>query len=154
MSRQINQPINQVKLTNVAIVRYNYMGKRYEIACYKNKVLDYRAGLETDLSEVLQTDRIFVNVSKGEFAKSTELHRIFETKDEMNIVRIILEKGNSIQISDLERNQLYELTQQKIIIWLCTHCVNPTNNRPYTNHQMKQALIESNYTVQPHKPLM
>ena len=28
----------QIKLTNVAIVRYESGGKRFEIACYKNKV--------------------------------------------------------------------------------------------------------------------
>lgn len=65
MSRQITQPINQVKLTNVAVVRCNKHGKRFEIACYRNKIMDYRAGLEQDIGEVLQTDRIFVNVSKG-----------------------------------------------------------------------------------------
>lgn len=35
-------PLNQVKLTNVSLVRYKKHGKRFEIACYKNKVLDYR----------------------------------------------------------------------------------------------------------------
>ena len=31
-------PVNQVRLTNVAYVRLNKHGKRYEIACYRNKV--------------------------------------------------------------------------------------------------------------------
>jgi ribosome maturation protein SDO1 len=31
-------PINQVRLTNVAYVRLNKCGKRFEIACYRNKV--------------------------------------------------------------------------------------------------------------------
>lgn len=31
-------PINQVRLTNVAYVRLNKGGKRFEIACYRNKV--------------------------------------------------------------------------------------------------------------------
>ncbi len=63
MSRQITQPVNQVRLTNVAIVRMSIHGKRFELACYRNKLLNYRQGVETDLSEVLQTDRIFTNVS-------------------------------------------------------------------------------------------
>lgn len=32
------QPSNQIKLTNVSIVRLKKAGKRFEIACYKNKV--------------------------------------------------------------------------------------------------------------------
>ena len=33
-------PVNQVRLTNVAYVRLNKNGKRFEIACYRNKVYD------------------------------------------------------------------------------------------------------------------
>ena len=35
-------PINQVKLTNVAVVRLKKGGKRFEVACYKNRINDYR----------------------------------------------------------------------------------------------------------------
>ena len=35
-------PTNQVKLTNVAVVRLKRKGKRFEIACYKNKVMSWR----------------------------------------------------------------------------------------------------------------
>lgn len=35
-------PTNQVKLTNVAVVRLKKSGKRFEIACYKNKVMSWR----------------------------------------------------------------------------------------------------------------
>lgn len=35
----------QKRLTNVAVVRYKKFGKRFEIACYKNKVLNWRNGM-------------------------------------------------------------------------------------------------------------
>ena len=41
MSR-INTPTNQKLLTNVAVVRMKKAGKRFEIACYKNKVVSWR----------------------------------------------------------------------------------------------------------------
>ena len=41
MSR-IKTPTNQKLLTNVAVVRMKKAGKRFEIACYKNKVLSWR----------------------------------------------------------------------------------------------------------------
>jgi hypothetical protein len=37
-SMPVFQPSNQIKLTNVSIVRLKKAGKRFEIACYKNKV--------------------------------------------------------------------------------------------------------------------
>ena len=79
MSRQITQPVNQVRLTNVAVVRMNCHGKRFEIACYRNKILNYRQKVKTDLSEVLQTERIFTNASKGKFASSKDLKKCFGT---------------------------------------------------------------------------
>lgn len=47
MSRRIGQPVNQVRLTNVAMVRMHKGGKRFEIACYRNKVLSWRQGVRT-----------------------------------------------------------------------------------------------------------
>lgn len=69
----IQQPANQIKLTNVSIVRYKKGKKRFELACYKNKLLEYRSGTETDLDNVLQVPTIFLNVSKGETAPNAEL---------------------------------------------------------------------------------
>lgn len=37
-------PTNQIRLTNVAVVRMKKGGKRFEIACYKNKVMSWRSG--------------------------------------------------------------------------------------------------------------
>ena len=69
----IQQPANQIKLTNVSLVRYKKGKKRFELACYKNKLLEYRSGTETELDNVLQVPTIFLNVSKGETAPNAEL---------------------------------------------------------------------------------
>lgn len=152
MSRQINQPINQVRLTNVAVVRMNKGGKRFEIACYRNKVVDYRQGVEQDLSEVLQTDRIFSNVSKGEFAKANDLQKVFGTKDEKEISKLILVKGQ-LQVSDKERTQQLEKTSAQIAEWISKNCVHPVSDRPYTISQIRHAMQQGNFSVHPTKPL-
>jgi len=41
----IKQPVGFVKLTNVAVVRVKKKGIRFELACYKNKVHDWKNGL-------------------------------------------------------------------------------------------------------------
>lgn len=71
----LNQPANQIKLTNVSVVRYKKGKKRFELACYKNKLLEYRSGTEKDLDNVLQIPTIFFNVSKGETAPNAELEK-------------------------------------------------------------------------------
>lgn len=52
----LKQPSTNVKMTNVATIRYKINNKNFEIACYRNKVLNWRNGVENDVSEVLQTD--------------------------------------------------------------------------------------------------
>jgi ribosome maturation protein SDO1 len=71
----INQPSNRISLTNISLVRLKKGKKRFELACYKNKLLEYRSGTETDLDNVLQVPTIFLNVSKGETAPNAELSK-------------------------------------------------------------------------------
>jgi ribosome maturation protein SDO1 len=130
----------------------NKGGKRFEIACYRNKVVDYRQGLEQDLSEVLQTDRVFTNVSKGEFAKAKDLQKNFGTKDEEEIAKLILTKGQ-LQVSDKERTQQLEKTSAQIAEWISKNCVHPDSDRPYTISRIRHAMHQANFSVHPTKPL-
>ena len=41
----IFQPSNQIRLTNVSVVRLKKGGKRFELACYKNKIMEWRNGV-------------------------------------------------------------------------------------------------------------
>ena len=148
MSRQITQPVNQVRLTNVAVVRMQTHGKRFEIACYRNKIVNYRQGIETDLEETLQTDRIFTNVSKGQFAKSADLKKCFGTTNEEEICKIILMKG-SVQVSDMERSAQLEATTKEVASMLAAKCVDPASNRPYTVSQIRDAMQRAEFCVHP-----
>lgn len=93
MAMKIGTPVNQQRLTNVAYVRLQKNGKRFEIACYRNKVLNYRNKIETDLDEVLQIATVFTNVSKGMLASSKDLLEAFGTADQKIICKEILIKG-------------------------------------------------------------
>lgn len=42
MSKRVFTPTNQKLLTNIAVVRHKKAGKRFEIACFKNKVVSWR----------------------------------------------------------------------------------------------------------------
>ena len=96
MSR-IKTPTNQKILTNVAIVRTKKTGKRFEIACYKNKVLSWRQGIEKDIDEVLQSHTVFLNVSKGQVAKKEDLVKAFESSDSdfFDTAKAVMESFNA-----------------------------------------------------------
>jgi ribosome maturation protein SDO1 len=91
-------------------------------------------------------------VSKGEFAKAKDLQKIFGTKDEEEIARLILTKGQ-VQVSDKERNQQLEKTNAQIAEWISKNCVQPSTDRPYTISQIRHAMQQANFSVHPTKPL-
>ena len=80
---------------------------RFEVAAYKNKVLNFRQHIEKDINEVLQTNSVFTNVSKALLAKGEDLRSAFGTDDQLACALIILEKGE-LEVSDKERAQQYE----------------------------------------------
>ncbi|KAL7429970.1 hypothetical protein ACHAXM_001946 [Skeletonema potamos] len=148
MSRQITQPVNQVRLTNVAVVRLSRGGNRFEVACYRNKIVNYRQGTETDLSEVLQTERIFTNVSKGQFANSKILQKCFGTTDEEEVCRFILDNGD-VQVSDQERAAQLESTVREVASMVSEKCVHPISRRPYTMPQIRDGMKAAGFMVHP-----
>ncbi|XP_028400739.1 ribosome maturation protein SBDS-like [Dendronephthya gigantea] len=139
-------PTNQVKLTNVAVVRLKRKGKRFEIACYKNKVMSWRNKVEKDLDEVLQTDSVFMNVSKGQVAKREDLIRAFGTDDQTKICIEILAKGE-LQVSEKERNNQLESMFRDIATIVADKCVNPETKRPYTVGIIERAMKDVHYSV-------
>jgi len=148
----IKTPTNQKLLTNVAVVKMKKCGKRFEIACYKNKVVSWREGIEKDLDEVLQSHTVFVNVSKGEVAKKADLLKCFEELegDQTEICKIILAKGD-LQVSDKERQAQQEAMFKDIATVISDKCVNPESKRPYPVSIIEKAMKECHISVKPNK---
>lgn len=140
MSRQINQPSNQIKLTNVSLVRLKKGKKRFEIACYKNKVLEWRSGIETDLDNVLQIPNVFLNVSKGQTAPKEDLEKAFgKGKPTNDIILEILKKGE-MQVGGKERAAQLERIHNEVVGIVASKLVDPRTKRVYTFGMIEKAL--------------
>ena len=136
----INQPSNQIKLTNVSLVRLKKAKKRFEIACYKNKVLEWRSGIETDLDNVLQINNVFLNVSKGQTAPSADLAKAFGPKAPVNdIILEILNKGE-LQVGEKERHAQLERVHNEVVGIVASKLVDPKTKRVYTTGMIEKAL--------------
>ncbi|KAH7418418.1 SBDS protein C-terminal domain-containing protein [Cadophora sp. MPI-SDFR-AT-0126] len=136
----INQPSNQIKLTNVSLVRLKKAKKRFEIACYKNKVLEWRSGIETDLDNVLQINSVFLNVSKGQTAPSADLAKAFGAKTPVNdIILEILNKGE-LQVGEKERHAQLERVHNEVVGIVASKLVDPKTKRVYTTGMIEKAL--------------
>lgn len=140
MSRQINQPSNQIKLTNVSLVRLKKGKKRFELACYKNKVLEWRSGIETDLDNVLQIPNVFLNVSKGQTAPKEDIEKAFgKGKSTDDIILEILKKGE-LQVGEKERAAQLERVHNEVVGIVASKLVDPRTKRVYTFGMVEKAL--------------
>ena len=136
----IQQPSNQIKLTNVSLVRLKKAKRRFEIACYKNKVLEWRNGIETDLDNVLQINSVFLNVSKGQTAPSADLAKAFGAKTPVNdIILEILNKGE-LQVGEKERHAQLERVHNEVVGIVASKLVDPKTKRVYTTGMVEKAL--------------
>lgn len=138
---KINQPNSQIRLTNVSLVRMKKGKKRFEIACYQNKVHDFQSGVEKNIDEVLQIPQIFLNVSKGQVASSEDLKSSFNTTNVDEIILEILKKGE-IQLSEKERAQQNEKLHNEILNIISAKCINPKSKKRYPPTMIDKALKE------------
>ncbi|XP_054264626.1 ribosome maturation protein SBDS-like [Macrosteles quadrilineatus] len=147
---KIFTPTNQIRLTNVAVVRMKKGGKRFEIACYRNKVVSWRNNVEKDIDEVLQTHTVFTNVSKGQVAKKEDLMKAFGKEDQTEICKEILAKGE-LQVSDKERQTQLDSLFKDIATTVADKCVNPETKRPYPVSIIEKALRDVHFSVKPNR---
>ena len=141
MSARINQAIGQVRLTNVAIVRLKVGKRRFEIACYPSKVLNWREGVETDISEVLQLEDVYTNVTRGMMARKEDIVTAFGTSDRSVVCRRILKKG-VLQVSGRERQFQTENKFKEIANIISEKCIDTTTSRPFTVSTIEKVMKE------------
>ena len=140
MPQNINQPSNQIKLTNVSLIRLRKGKKRFEIPCYKNKILEYRNGTEKDLDNVLQINNVFLNVSKGQTAPNADLEKSFgKGMSREQVVLEILNKGD-IQVGEKERGAELDRMHKEVIDIVAGKVVDPKTRRVYTAGMIEKAL--------------
>ena len=145
------QPSGQKKHTNIAIVSHDAKLDRkkyhFEIACYKNKVVDLRKGAETDLAEVLQTDEVFASVARGELATKADLLAVFGTIETRKICLEILSAGN-LRVSEKEREHELEALTLEIVSAVAS-MVMTKDGIPLTAAQVTSALEEVGFKPKP-----
>eukprot|EP00744_Colponema_vietnamica_P006807 GILI01009868.1.p1 GENE.GILI01009868.1~~GILI01009868.1.p1 ORF type:complete len:645 (+),score=189.88 GILI01009868.1:137-2071(+) len=147
MSAKMQVPGTTVRQTNVAVVRLTKNGKKLEIACYKNKVINYRSGQETRLDEVLQIERVFNNVAGGDYASNQDIKKcIGVAMEEKAAVKYILDNGE-LQVAAHEREHEVAVMLRDISNIISQKCVNKANMRPFPPLMIEQAIKTCGATI-------
>uniref|UniRef100_A0A8R1EA89 Ribosome maturation protein SBDS n=1 Tax=Caenorhabditis japonica TaxID=281687 RepID=A0A8R1EA89_CAEJA len=105
---------------------------------------------EKDIDEVLQTHTVFSNVSKGQLSKKEELMAAFGTDDQLDICKIILEKGD-LQVSEKERQVASDQSLKEVSQLIASMVVNPDTKRPIPPSVIDKALHEMHFSLKPNR---
>lgn len=146
-------PLSQRRHTNIAVVRYSKNGVKLEIACYKNKVISYRSGVENRMDEVLQVDRIFTNVGRGFMASEKDIQAVFgKDMTEEQAIKYMLEHGE-LQVAQQERTAEIDELFKDISVIISQKCVNQVTQRPFPTQVIEQSLRSIGAAVKLDQPV-
>ncbi|XP_037044347.1 ribosome maturation protein SBDS-like [Bradysia coprophila] len=134
----------------ISVVRLKKCGKRFEVACHKDNLLSWRNNIEKDIDDVLRSRKVFLNVSKRQMAKNTDLMAAFNTDNVDAICKEILEKGE-LQVTERERHSQSDSLFKDIATNISNECVNSETKCPYTVEMIEQALKDIRFSVKPHQ---
>ena len=140
----IKQPVGQKVFTNISIVRLKFGKSRFELACYPNKVQDYRDKKEKDINEVLQAKEIFTNAVKGDLVPKKVLKENFPKMTYQEIIKLILDKGD-IQTGEKEREEATSNLKHYIANIVVQKTYNTDNGLPFPQDIITQALNNINF---------
>lgn len=107
---------------------------------------------EKDIDEVLRSHKIFLNVSKRQMAKNTELMAAFNTDNVNTICKEILEKGE-LQVPEKERHSELDSMFKDIATNIADKYLNPETKCPYSVSTIEQAMKDINYSVKPYQSI-
>lgn len=130
-------------LTNVAVVKLKKQNKVFELACYPNKIAEWRAKQETDIGQVLQIEQIFSDVERGITASNKDLKKFGNNMSRDDVIIEILNKGE-FQMSETERDDKLEKVKLDIANIISKECVNSEDGNAFPVSIIMRAMKELN----------
>ena len=133
-----------------SIARLTRGGERFEVIVKPQPALSFRLGKITSVSEVLITDIVFLDASKGLKASEAKLQEAFGSIDPIEIASIILKEG-TLQLTAEQRRKFIEEKRKQIVSFISRHCVDPRTNLPHPPSRIEQAMSQIRFSIDPFK---
>lgn len=133
-----------------SIARLTRAGERFEIIVKPQPALSFQLGKTMSVSEVLITEIIFLDASKGLKASEEKLQEAFGFTDPIEISSIILREGK-LQLTAEQRRKFIEEKRKQIVSFISRQCVDPRTNLPHPPPRIEQAMSQIRFSIAPFK---
>ncbi len=134
-----------IDINKAVIARLKKGGENFEILVDCDKAIEFKSG-KAELEDALASDKIYKDAKKGERAKENEMHKLFDTEDNKEIIIQILKKGE-IQLTVEHRNKLREEKRKKIINLIHRNAVDSKTGLPHPPNRIEKAITEARVNV-------
>jgi ribosome maturation protein SDO1 len=134
------------------IARITKDDEHFEVLVKPQKALDYHTGKLVAITEVLVTETIFSDASKGTKVSEENLHKAFGTTEPLKVAEIILKKG-TLQLTTEQRRKMVEDKRKQIVDFISRQCVDPKTNLPHPPLRVENAMEQIRYSIEPFKPV-
>jgi len=126
--------------------------EHFEVLVKPEKAFDYRLGKVAAITEVLVTETIFSDASKGTRVAEENLRKAFGTTDGLKIAETILKKG-TLQLTTDQRRKMTEEKRKQVIDFISRQAVDPRTNLPHPPLRIENAMEQIHYPIDPFKPV-
>ncbi|MHA1145888.1 MAG: ribosome assembly factor SBDS [Candidatus Helarchaeota archaeon] len=141
----------RIDLGNAVIARYEIGNKKFEVLVDPKKAWTYiYKDKNIDIRDILIGFTIFDDALRGRKASSEVIKNEFQTDDEFEVARTIIEKG-TIQITAEMRREFTAELRKKIISFISRNAINPKNNLPHPPDRIERAMEEARVNIDPRK---
>lgn len=124
----------------------------FEILVKPEKALDYRIGKLAAITEVLVSETIYSDASKGTKVSEENLRKAFSTTDSLKIAETILKTG-TLQLTTEQRRKMVDEKRKQIVDFITRQCVDPKTNLPHPPLRIENAMEQIHYSIDPFKPV-
>ena len=136
----------RVDLGDAAIARFDTHGHRFEVIVDPKLAWNFKQGEEVDVREILQGETVFEDALRSKKAPIETLEDAFGTTDELEVARIILEKG-SLQLTTEQRREMVEKRRRQVIDIIVRNSINPKTGLPHPPTRIESAMNEAHVVI-------
>lgn len=131
------------------LIKYQKQGKTFELAVDPDLAIKYKKAGNKDiesLRELLRSEKVFEDVSRGLLASEEDVSNVFKTDNFFEIANKMILEGD-IQLTAEYREKLREEKKRRIIQLIHRSAINPKTNTPHPVSRIESAITEAKIKI-------
>jgi len=119
-------------------------GKHFEILVDMEGAINFKRGRGGAV--MLEVDKVFTNIKKGDVASQGDLTKYFGTTDIQKIAEKIVKDGE-VEVSQEHRTAEQEARFKQVVDFLSKNSIDPKTGNPITTERIKNALEQAHVNI-------